>query len=88
MQFNDIAPSSNPFAMLVDLDQVVRKMERSERLSRLRSRVYRPLDKPLIALKPGAGATDEFDALVDAAPDEDLVDDMSEDEQVGDGALS
>lgn len=75
MQFNDIAPSSNPFAMLVDLDQVVRTMERSERLARLRSRVYRPLDKPLIALKPAADEADDFDAMIDAAPDEELADD-------------
>lgn len=38
----------DPFAMLLNLDDVVQEMERSERLARLHSRVYRPLDKPLL----------------------------------------
>jgi len=54
---------ASPFAMLLDLDAVVRKMEHSERLNRLHSRIYRPLDKPL--LPKGKLACAEFDRLVD-----------------------
>jgi hypothetical protein len=39
---------SNPFALLLDPADVVARMECSERLRRLKSRVCRPLDKPLI----------------------------------------
>lgn len=60
---------ANPFAMLLDLDAVVRTMECSERLNRLHSRVYRPLDKPLIPNKGVVGAAD-FDRLIDDAPEE------------------
>lgn len=64
----------HPFAMLLDPEQVSQAVERSERLKRLHSRVYRPLDKPLIP-KAIAGAAD-FDRLVDdsaedSSPDED-----------------
>lgn len=58
----------HPFAMLLDPDQVNRAVDRSERLKRLHSRVYRPLDKPLIP-KAIAGAAD-FDRLIDDSPDE------------------
>ena len=59
---------SSPFAMLIDPDQVVRAMEHSERLNRLHSRVYRPLDKPLIAKSAVASA--DFDRLIEDAADE------------------
>ncbi|QPF73960.1 hypothetical protein G8A07_14215 [Roseateles sp. DAIF2] len=58
---------ADPFAMLLDPERVSRAVERSERLNRLHSRVYRPLDKPLIP-KAIAGTAD-FDRLVDDAPD-------------------
>lgn len=57
------AVAASPFAMLIDPDRVVRAMEHSERLNRLHSRVYRPLDKPLIAKSAAASA--DFDRLVD-----------------------
>jgi len=57
------AAATSPFAMLIDPDRVVRAMEHSERLNRLHSRVYRPLDKPLIAKSATASA--DFDRLVD-----------------------
>ncbi|OWQ45690.1 hypothetical protein CDL60_17615 [Roseateles noduli] len=58
--------AANPFAMLLDPERVAHEVAASERLSRLRSRVYRPLDKPLIA---HVGAADQaaFDEEVDAA---------------------
>ncbi|MDC8786150.1 hypothetical protein [Roseateles koreensis] len=55
----------SPFAMLLNPEIVLQAMEHSERLNHLHSRVYRPLDKPLI---PRGAVVDltEFDRLVDA----------------------
>ncbi|MCV2348277.1 hypothetical protein [Paucibacter sp. Y2R2-4] len=61
---------ASPFAMLLNPEQVLRAMEHSDRLNRLHSRVYRPLDKPLIAKNKLADA--DFDRMVDEAEDEDL----------------
>jgi len=72
MRLNPNATSLvDPFAMLLDLDSVVFAMEHSERLGRLRSRIYRPLDKPLIpkgkaALKALSELAD-FDRMIDDA---------------------
>jgi len=54
----------NPFALLMDPEAVHAALANSDRLSRLHSRIFRPLDKPLIprADKPTA----EFDKEVDA----------------------
>jgi hypothetical protein len=55
---------SNPFGLMLDPEAVVKAMECSERLARLQSRVYRPLDKPLISKKgmpEGPGAPLERD---------------------------
>lgn len=60
--------AANPFAMLLDLERVVREVECSERLNRLRRRVFRPLDKPVIA-KTHDDAFD-FDHQIDAANDD------------------
>ena len=59
----------SPFAMLLDPERVVREMEHSERLNRLHSRIYRPLDKPLIP-KGLAVAAADFDHMVDEAVEE------------------
>ena len=40
--------ATNPFALMMDPAAVFRALETSDRLSRLQSRVCRPLDKPLI----------------------------------------
>ncbi|MDN3920638.1 hypothetical protein [Roseateles violae] len=62
---------NSPFAMLLDPEQVVRAIEHSERLNRLHSRVYRPLDKPIIPKNDGKQqVTADFDRLIDAAPEE------------------
>lgn len=55
-----VQPIENPFALLLNPADVVAQMERSERLRRLKSRVCRPLDKPLI---PCATDEDAGDAL-------------------------
>ncbi len=64
------AQLASPFAMLLNPEQVLRAMEHSDRLNRLHSRVYRPLDKPLIAKSALADA--DFDRMVDEAADEEL----------------
>jgi len=70
-----VSTAANPFAMLLDPERVAFAVEHSERLNRLHSRVYRPLDKPMIpkALEDAA----DFDLLVDAAPDEELGDEVA-----------
>jgi hypothetical protein len=55
---------ANPFALMMDPEAVVAAMESSERLNGLKSRVCRPLDKPLIPL--AASDTADFDADVDS----------------------
>ena len=50
----------NPFALLTNPDVVVKAMESSERLGRLRSRICRPLDRTT-EQSPGAAATDDDD---------------------------
>ena len=64
-------PLFGPFAMLLDPERVVREMVGCERLNRFQRRVYRPLDKPLIA-KSAKFIADaaEFDRLVDEATDD------------------
>lgn len=64
-------PVTDPFALMMNPEAVLRAVEGSDRLARLQRRICRPLDKPFVA--PGAaakGAAAEFDAAVDAQPDE------------------
>jgi hypothetical protein len=57
----------NPFALMMDPESILRAVESSERLARLKSHICRPLDKPLI---PKIGAVQAaFDHAVDAEPD-------------------
>ena len=57
---------ADPFAMLIAPEQVMRALEHSDRLSRLQSRVYRPLDRPWIPNKTASAAFDhEIDLEVD-----------------------
>jgi hypothetical protein len=57
--------ASNPFALLMDPESVLAAMARSERLAHLHSRIWRPLDKPMVARTPADAAA--FDELVDDA---------------------
>jgi hypothetical protein len=73
-----LQPIANPFALLLDPQQVLASIEHSERLDRLHRRVCRPLDKPAPqSKKPGAApAPHSFDESID--PDGDnSVDDLS-----------
>jgi len=58
-----VEAASNPFALMMDPESVLAAMARSERLARLHSRIWRPLDKPMVARAPAETAA--FDALVD-----------------------
>lgn len=64
-----IQTPSNPFELLMNPDAVVQAMERSDRLSRLKRRVCRPLDKPLIprTAKEVADFDREIDDAVESA---------------------
>ena len=64
-------PLFGPFAMLLDPERVVREMTDCERLNRFQRRIYRPLDKPLIAKSAKYIAdAEDFDRLVDDAADD------------------
>lgn len=41
-------PVSNPFALMMEPESVLAAVAASERLTRLRRRVFRPLDRPMI----------------------------------------
>jgi hypothetical protein len=55
----------NPFALMLDPQAVLAKIECSERLERLQRRVCRPLDKPLLgaSTEEGAQTAEEGPAL-------------------------
>ncbi len=67
--------SVNPFALMLDPQAVLARIEQSDRLERLQRRICRPLDKPLL------GAAAEEDAADDGAGDADIASDFG---QVGD----
>ncbi len=60
---------SNPFGLMIDPDAVFAAMDRSDRLARLKRKVFRPLDKPLIA-RVDAGVA-AYDDEIDAEGDSD-----------------
>jgi hypothetical protein len=47
---------ANPFELMLNPQAVLEAMERSQRLESLERRVYRPLDKPLLARKSAEDA--------------------------------
>jgi hypothetical protein len=63
-------PSTNPFALMMEPEAIFRALESSERLNRLKSRICRPLDQPLIAKTEGNGAAEvaEFDRAIEVDP--------------------
>jgi hypothetical protein len=60
---------ANPFVMMTDPETILLAVGRSERLNRLSSTVYRPLDRPLIA-KVGTKGLAAFDSEIDSAVDD------------------
>lgn len=65
---------THPFAQLVDPEALASAVAHSERLARLRSRVFRPLDKPLIPRRDAAALED---AAVDALSEDELQDELA-----------
>ena len=61
----------NPFALMTEPDAVLAAMHRSDRLNGLRSRIFRPLDKPLIPCVGEAPMDDlaAFDREIDRIDD-------------------
>lgn len=51
-------PVSDPFAFMMNPEAVLKAIEQSERLARLKRRICRPLDKPLI---PKVGSESDED---------------------------
>lgn len=62
---------SNPFALMMNPDDVLHAMQASDRLDRLQRRICKPLDKPMLP-KAGADQQSAFDHEVDDS--EDVVD--------------
>jgi hypothetical protein len=60
----------NPFTLMMEPEMVLRAMESSDQLGRLRRRKLCPLDKPLIPYsKAVMDARAAFDAAIDAEAD-------------------
>ena len=59
----------NPFALMLDPQAVLDKIERSERLERLHRRVCRPLDRPLLGTAGEEGAESEGATVDDGGAD-------------------
>lgn len=66
MQTTDLL--ANPFALMMNPAEVFQALERSDRLERLQRRIYRPLDKPLIAKV--LASFNDYDLAIDAETDE------------------
>lgn len=64
---NSTSSRLNPFAMMLDPEAVISAMEDSMHLRRLRHRICRPLDKPLIPKTHGVDRVilREFDMVID-----------------------
>ena len=58
-----VAAERNPFMLMLNPEVVLAAVEKSERLSRLNRHLCRPLDRPVVALRPAAddGAADVGD---------------------------
>jgi len=61
--------AGNPFAMMLNPQDILQAIEGSSRLEGLQRRVCRPLDRPLNPNNDGQDV-DAFDRDVEAAPDE------------------
>ncbi|MEK8028090.1 hypothetical protein [Pseudaquabacterium rugosum] len=60
----------HPFAMMLDPQAVMARVESSERLDRLQRRVCRPLDRPLLARRDGSPLARQ--TVIDDSSDDDL----------------
>lgn len=64
---------ANPFALLLDPASVVARMEGSERLNRLSSRICRPLDKAHPSEQSAEAKMDDSDLVVEASAEPDRI---------------
>jgi hypothetical protein len=69
-------PIPNPFALMMDPESIFRALEASDRLGRLKSRICRPLDKPLIAKRGDEVA--EFDQAIEVDPTIEMLGELGE----------
>lgn len=53
---------SNPFALMMNPEEVIAAVNRSDRLRHLKSHICRPLDKP-VPLKPWPGAAERLGSV-------------------------
>jgi hypothetical protein len=60
---------ANPFALMLNPDEVLAAMERSERLGLLQRRICKPLDKPMIPHETGEAVTSDDDLDVTQDPE-------------------
>ncbi len=69
--FSTFESAINPFALMTKPDAVLAAVQRSDRLNGLSSRIFRPLDKPLIPCVGENGADDlaAFDREIDRIDD-------------------
>jgi hypothetical protein len=58
---------NSPFALLLHPEVVVKAMEASERLTRLHSRICRPLDRQVVPPHKAEDPVAAFDAAIDRA---------------------
>ena len=65
-----VAIAADPFALMMNPQAVLAAVAHSEHLQQLRSRVYRPLDKPLLPRQ--AGDANDFDRAIDAEIEADV----------------
>ncbi len=68
-----VSYAANPFALMLDPQAVVNAMDKSDRLARLRSQIFRPLDKPLIAKL--SDSVQAYDEAIDYEADLEQLDD-------------
>ena len=64
----------NPFALMMEPEAIFAAMASSDRLARLKSRICRPLDKPLVGSGDDDGAA-AFDLAVDAISERESAED-------------
>ena len=69
---------ANPFVMMTDPETILLAVERSERLNRLNSKIYRPLDRPLIP-KVGMKHLAAFDNEIDSTIEDEAVEALGAD---------
>ena len=74
-------PVSNPFALMMEPESVLAAIAASDRLARLRRRIFRPLDRPMIG---SPACSEEHTALGDLDESSDVASSWGSDSTVTD----